>query len=107
MVGELLDMVTLINQRGTAVVLVEQSVNVALSVVDHAYFMEKGTIRFDGNSDELMGRRDLLRSVFLEGAGGRPRHLIRLVCHPHARHTSVFGCSFPKNVPVGSVLILD
>ena len=69
-VGELLDMVTLINEGGTAVVLVEQSVNVALSVVDHAYFMEKGTIRFDGSSSDLIGRRDLLRSVFLEGAGG-------------------------------------
>ena len=67
-VGELLDMVTLINQTGTAVVLVEQSVNVALSAVDHAYFMEKGTIRFDGRSSELLGRRDLLRSVFLKGA---------------------------------------
>ena len=37
-----------INADGTAVVLVEQSVNVALSLVEHAYFMEKGEIRFDG-----------------------------------------------------------
>ena len=69
-VAELLDMVRLINETGTAVVLVEQSVNVALSVVDHAYFMEKGTIRFDGSSGDLIGRRDLLRSVFLEGTKG-------------------------------------
>ncbi|HEX2040794.1 MAG TPA: MFS transporter [Acidimicrobiales bacterium] len=67
-VGELLDMVRRINAEGTAVVLVEQSVNVALSVVDHAYFMEKGEIRFDGRAADLLGRRDLLRSVFLEGA---------------------------------------
>ena len=69
-VGELMDMVKMINEAGTAVVLVEQSVNVALSIVDHAYFMEKGTIRFDGRSNDLIGRRDLLRSVFLEGADG-------------------------------------
>ena len=67
-VGELLEMVRRINETGTAVVLVEQSVNIALSLVDHAYFMEKGEMRFDGRASELLERRDLLRSVFLEGA---------------------------------------
>ncbi len=70
-VGRLLDMVRRINADGTAVVLVEQSVNIALGLVDHAYFMEKGEVRFDGPSDELLARADLLRAVFLEGAGGR------------------------------------
>lgn len=68
-VGQLLDMVRDINASGTAVVLVEQSVNIALSVARHAYFMERGEIRFDGSSDELLERGDLLRAVFLEGAG--------------------------------------
>jgi len=67
-VGELLEMVRRINEVGTAVVLVEQSVNVALSVVNHAYFMEKGEIRFDGAAQELLDRPDLLRAVFLQGA---------------------------------------
>ncbi len=67
-VSELLDTVRAINASGTAVVLVEQSVNVALSVVDHAYFMERGQIRFDGSATELLERPDLIRSVFLEGA---------------------------------------
>lgn len=73
-VADLLDMVRRINSAGTAVVLVEQSVNVALSLVDHAYFMEKGEIRFDGPAEELVEREDLLRSVFLSGATaeGRP-----------------------------------
>ncbi|HVF73527.1 MAG TPA: MFS transporter [Acidimicrobiales bacterium] len=69
-VGELLAMVRTINGRGTAVVLVEQSVNIALSLVDHAYFMEKGQVRFDGKSSDLLERADLLRSVFLGGAAG-------------------------------------
>ncbi len=69
-VGSLLDMVREINHRGTSVVLVEQSVNVALSLVDHAYFMERGEIRFDGPARDLLGRTDLLRSVFLEGSSG-------------------------------------
>ena len=67
-VSELLEMVRRINADGTAVVLVEQSVNVALSLVDHAYFMEKGEIRFDGKAKDLLKRTDLLRSVFLKGA---------------------------------------
>jgi ABC-type branched-subunit amino acid transport system ATPase component len=67
-VGELLAMVKRIHAEGTAIVLVEQSVNIALSVVDHAYFMEKGEIRFDGRAPDLLRRTDLLRSVFLEGA---------------------------------------
>ena len=69
-VGELLAMVRTINDRGTAVVLVEQSVNIALSLVDHAYFMEKGQVRFNGKSADLLERADLLRSVFLGGAAG-------------------------------------
>jgi len=70
-VGQLLDTVRRINAEGTAVVVVEQSVNIALGLVDHAYFMEKGEIRFDGRADELAARPDLLRSVFLEGAAKR------------------------------------
>lgn len=68
LVASLLDAVRRINQAGTAVVLVEQSVNIALSVVQHAYFMERGQIRFDGPADELLQRDDLVRSVFLKGA---------------------------------------
>ena len=68
-VGQLLEMVREINRDGTAVVLVEQSVNIALGLVDHAYFMEKGAIRFDGRSADLLERADLLRAVFLEGVG--------------------------------------
>jgi ABC-type branched-subunit amino acid transport system ATPase component/sugar phosphate permease len=70
-VAQLLEMVRQINAEGTAVVLVEQSVNIALNLVDHAYFMEKGEIRFDGRAQDLLERDDLLRAVFLEGAGAR------------------------------------
>lgn len=66
-VEQLLEMVRRINDDGTAVVVVEQSVTVALSLAEHAYFMEKGQIRFDGRAADLLGRDDLLRAVFLEG----------------------------------------
>ena len=56
------------NADGVAFVLVEQHANLALSITDHAYFLEKGQIRFDGPSQDLLRRDDLLRSVFLAGA---------------------------------------
>lgn len=64
-VGELLAAVRAINARGTSVIIVEQSVNVALSIATRAYFMERGTVRFEGPAADLVGRTDLLRSVFL------------------------------------------
>ena len=67
-VEQLLDVVRSLRDRGTTVILVEQSVNVALTVADTAYFMEKGEIRFHGPTHELLDRPDVLRSVFLQGA---------------------------------------
>jgi len=67
-VQQLLEIVEAIHKSGTTIILVEQSVNIALTVASHAYFMEKGQIRFDGPTDELLRRDDILRSVFLEGA---------------------------------------
>ena len=69
-VEKLLDIVSRINAQGTTVILVEQSVNIALTLARRAVFMEKGEIRFDGPTEELLGRGDLLRSVFLGGATG-------------------------------------
>ena len=67
-VEQLLGVVRGLRDRGTTVILVEQSVNVALTVADTAYFMEKGEIRFHGPTAELLERPDVLRSVFLHGA---------------------------------------
>jgi branched-chain amino acid transport system ATP-binding protein len=57
-----------IRAQGTTIILVEQSVNLALAMAETAYFMEKGEIRFHGPTKELLERPDILRSVFLEGA---------------------------------------
>jgi ABC-type branched-subunit amino acid transport system ATPase component len=67
-VSQLLEIVRTLRDSGTTVILVEQSVNVALTVADRAYFMEKGEIRFEGPTAELLERPDLLRSVFLRAA---------------------------------------
>jgi branched-chain amino acid transport system ATP-binding protein len=67
-VAQLLPLVQEMRNQGTTVILVEQSVNVALTVADTAYFLEKGEVRFHGPTKELLDRPDVLRSVFLEGA---------------------------------------
>jgi branched-chain amino acid transport system ATP-binding protein len=67
-VEKLLDVVRDLNQTGTTVVLVEQSVNVALTIAERAYFMEKGEVRFCGPTAELIERDDIVRSVFLAAA---------------------------------------
>jgi ABC-type branched-subunit amino acid transport system ATPase component/predicted MFS family arabinose efflux permease len=68
-VGQLLPLVRRLADDGVAVILVEQSVNVALTLAGRAYFMERGTIRFSGPTADLLNRPDLLRSVFLTDIG--------------------------------------
>jgi ABC-type branched-subunit amino acid transport system ATPase component/sugar phosphate permease len=64
-VERLMGMVRRINEEGATVILVEQSVNRAMSLAERCFFMERGEIRFDGPTAELMQRDDLLRPVFL------------------------------------------
>ena len=68
-VQELLVVVERLKEQGVTMVIVEQSVNVALSVADRAVFMERGRVRFEGPAQELLDRGDLLRAVFLSGEG--------------------------------------
>jgi ABC-type branched-subunit amino acid transport system ATPase component len=50
--------------EGITVLLVEQSLNVAMAVAQRAYFLEKGAVQFSGTPSELIDRGDLVRSVF-------------------------------------------
>src|SRR5690606_20449867 len=65
-VGALCDVVRSLNRDGVTVVVVEQSVNVALTLAERAVFLEKGSVRFEGPTRDLLDRPDVLRSVFLE-----------------------------------------
>lgn len=67
-VERLMGMVRRINEEGTTVILVEQSVNRAMSLAKRCFFIERGEIRFDGPTAELLQRDDLLRPVFLGAA---------------------------------------
>jgi branched-chain amino acid transport system permease protein len=68
-VGQLAAMVRAVAESGTAVLLVEQSLNVALTMAHRAVFLEHGTVRFSGPAHEMASRDDLLREVFLAGGG--------------------------------------
>ena len=69
-VEELLGVVQGLKARGQTMIVVEQSLNVALAFADRAVFMEKGRVRFEGPAHELAERDDLVRAVFLGGEGG-------------------------------------
>ncbi|HEX7136156.1 MAG TPA: ATP-binding cassette domain-containing protein [Iamia sp.] len=64
-VGMLVDKVRELHAQGTTIVVVEQSVNVALLMCEQAVFMEKGQVRFRGPTAGLLDRPDILRSVFI------------------------------------------
>jgi ABC-type branched-subunit amino acid transport system ATPase component len=67
-VEELMGVVKGLNQKGITVLVVEQHATLAMEVAERVMFMEKGQVRFSGEGRDLLGREDLLRSVFL-GAG--------------------------------------
>jgi branched-chain amino acid transport system ATP-binding protein len=68
-VAQLIEIVKELNRRGVTIIVVEQSVNVALTVADRAIFLEKGEVRFEGQTRELLTRGDILRAVYVKGTG--------------------------------------
>jgi len=69
-VQDLLGLIERLQEQGQTIIIVEQSLNVALAVADRAIFLEKGQIRFEGPAQELLERDDLARAVFLGKEGG-------------------------------------
>jgi ABC-type branched-subunit amino acid transport system ATPase component len=64
-VGELLEIVARIHASGVTLLLVEQSLNIAAELCDRAVFLEKGQVKFEGKTAELLERDDIARAVFL------------------------------------------
>ncbi|MDQ3107780.1 MAG: MFS transporter, partial [Actinomycetota bacterium] len=114
-VEQLLEIVKAIHAKGTTIILVEQSVNVAMSLAQRAVFMEKGEVRFDGPTAELLNEPEILRAVFLQGADaarsgpanasavevrGRAKPVFRAECehcgssHPVALETEELSVAF-------------
>jgi ABC-type branched-subunit amino acid transport system ATPase component len=61
----LIEMVREVHRSGVTVVLVEQSLNIAASLCERAVFMEKGQVRFEGPTRQLLENDDIARAVFL------------------------------------------
>ena len=69
-VGELLEVVRRIHATGVTMVVVEQSLNIAAEICERAVFLEKGEVRFEGPTRDLISRDDIARAVFL---GSKPQ----------------------------------
>jgi ABC-type branched-subunit amino acid transport system ATPase component len=69
-VQRLLEVVEELKARGQTMIIVEQSLNVAIALADRAIFLEKGQVRFEGSTDGLLERGDLARAVFFGTEGG-------------------------------------
>ena len=69
-VQRMLELVDTLKARGQTMLIVEQSLNVALAIADRAIFLEKGEVRFEGPAQELLERDDLARAVFFGTEGG-------------------------------------
>jgi branched-chain amino acid transport system ATP-binding protein len=63
-VNEMFRAIRRVNDEGTAVLLVEQNVSMALRVADRAYVLEEGRMVADGTPDALM-QRDEIRRAYL------------------------------------------
>ncbi|MGQ0431275.1 MAG: ATP-binding cassette domain-containing protein [Microthrixaceae bacterium] len=109
-VGQLLEVVQEIHRRGTTIVIVEQSVNIALNLAQRAVFMEKGEVRFTGPTAELLERPDILRSVFIAGASaGGTASGASAQPAPKGRRSKrkAAGATAPRTIAVDAPVVLE
>ena len=63
-VGELMEIVGTLHDEGITVIVVEQSLNIAAELCDRAIFLEKGQVRFEGRTADLLEHDEIARAVF-------------------------------------------
>jgi ABC-type branched-subunit amino acid transport system ATPase component len=66
-IGELMEIVRQLNQSGITLVVVEQSLNIAAQLCTRSVFLEKGEVRFEGQTADLLEQDDIARAVFFGG----------------------------------------
>jgi len=67
-IGELMEIARQLNEAGITLVVVEQSLNIAAQLCGRAIFLEKGEVRFEGQTADLFEQDDIARAVFFGGA---------------------------------------
>ncbi|HVM41496.1 MAG TPA: ATP-binding cassette domain-containing protein, partial [Acidimicrobiia bacterium] len=101
-VGELIEVVHQVHESGVTMIIVEQSVNVALNLAERAVFMEKGEVRFEGPTSDLLERPDILRSVFIAGAAaGADKEAQKKVETETSKAEARIVADAPERVPPG------
>ncbi|MGH8927761.1 MAG: ABC transporter ATP-binding protein [Acidimicrobiia bacterium] len=72
LVQQIRDIIVEINQQGTAVLLIEQNANMALSIAHHGYVMETGKMVMDGLPEKLLKDADVQEFYLgLHGEGAK------------------------------------
>jgi ABC-type branched-subunit amino acid transport system ATPase component len=66
-VAELLEIVRRLHDSGVTLIVVEQSLNIAAQICERAVFLEKGQVRFEGRTADLLEQDDIARAVFFGG----------------------------------------
>jgi branched-chain amino acid transport system ATP-binding protein len=56
------DIIARLNEEGTTILLVEQSVRVAMELASRAYVLQNGQVRVSGDTDELSESDDVRES---------------------------------------------
>ena len=67
-VAQLFEILADVNARGTAVLIVEQFVHMALRGTDRAYVLAKGEVVLEGASADLLADPQLIATYLGEGA---------------------------------------
>ncbi len=66
LVSEIFDIIKVINDGGTTVLLVEQNAKKALSIADRAYVLETGSIALSGDAKDLMNDESVKKAYLSE-----------------------------------------
>ena len=66
LVGEIFDIIKVVNQMGVTILLVEQNAKLALEVADRAYVLETGKIAMSGNAKDLLNDQRV-KNAYLGG----------------------------------------
>ena len=65
-VSEIFDIIKVINESGTTVLLVEQNAKKALSIADRAYVLETGKITLSGDAKDLINDESVKKAYLGE-----------------------------------------